>query len=57
MGRKQREHGRGVGEGGLVPEECAPPSERIGGATRPAEMEAQSWVIQRKRKEVGVADI
>ena len=40
--------GGGVGE--LVPEECAPHSRRRGGATRPVEMAAQPWVVQRKGK-------
>ena len=45
-GRKSR----GSGEGALVPEECAPHSGRIRGATEPAEIETQPCVIQTKGK-------
>ena len=45
------EGGEGMEEAweGVV-EECAPHSGTMGGATRPAEMGAQSWVIQRRER-------
>lgn len=50
-GRESGENGGSVGGGGggLFPTECAPHSGRMGGATRPAVMGAQPWVIEKKR--------
>ena len=47
MGEKWRSQGKGSAAE-LIPEEFAPHSGRVGGATRLAEMGAPPWVIQRE---------